>query len=177
MASGFHASIDRGQVPVLVWVGDIAQGFRPCASLIRLEVLHGVDVALMESRQTRLRTRLKSSLWLFRINVDVFDQKLGFLPFEPGVLPREFIDEIVESSPKIVNNLSDDNGSVRRDIREPLTSAALRELLAGRNSEQPVYRLVVGDDFLLLRFSVSLNEQFQFVNMSISPVDPGEGSS
>jgi hypothetical protein len=82
-ACSLDESANGGQLPVFVWVGDVSQGFCPCASLIRLERLNSVDVMLMESRQTRLGSRFKAPLWVFPIDLDVFDEKLSSFLLRP----------------------------------------------------------------------------------------------
>src|ERR1017187_6337909 len=69
-------STDCGKCPVLVWVGEITQGFRPCASHVRLELLNGVDVDIAKSRQVRFTPALKASLFTFGVNAIILNREL-----------------------------------------------------------------------------------------------------
>src|ERR1019366_1169983 len=112
--------------------------------------LNGVDVMLMESRQTRLRPRQKSPLWVFTINPLIFDKELGPMLFRTGVLPSEFINEIVEGSPQVVDDFPDNYSSVQGKVGQEFASKARTELIARRESQQLINsmscRVLIGDE-------------------------------
>ena len=176
-AGSLDESANGGQLPVFVWVGDVSQGFCPCASLIRLERLNGIDVMLMESRQRRIGSRFKAPLWVFAIDLDVFDEKLSSFLFRPGVLPRQFVEEVVECGTKVVDDFPNNDSGFQGKVIQHLASEPSINFLTRHERDQPIYRFLIGDEFVLLGFSVPLNDHLEFVNMSISSVDPGESPS
>jgi len=94
------------QFPMFVWVGNITEGFRPCDSVVGLQTLNLVDMPLVQSAQVSFRAGLKAALFVFGIERDIFDEELRSVLTTAGIVPREFVDEVIEGRTQIVNDLT-----------------------------------------------------------------------
>lgn len=171
-ADAAATTINRRELPVLVWVGEFSQGFRPCRSLVRLKILNGIDLRVAESRQVGLNPSGKALLRVFGVNSIVLDRELRSRLFTSGVLPRQFIDEVIQGRPQIVNDVSCDNGEIIRDFDRMI--AFHRDLRV--EAVVPHIDLLLGDNFILARFPEFLDSRFQFLNMDIGPADTGDST-
>ena len=169
-ADSAATTVNRCKLPVFVWVGEFSQGFRPCGSHVRLELLNGVDLRVAESRQIGLNPSGKALLRVFGVNSIVFDRELRSRLFTPGILPRQFVDEVIQRGSQIVNDLTCDNSKIDRNFDRMI---ALKDDLRVE-AVVPHIKLLLGDNFILARFPEFLDSRLQFLNMDIGPVDTGE---
>lgn len=96
------------QSPVLIRVGQISQNSRPLTTRVRLQEADSClvfDRESIESPDMRL-----PSLFL------VFDRKLRILLDVSRVQDGKFINEVIESGPKVVDRLSDQDWDERSDL-------------------------------------------------------------
>lgn len=174
----FPTTINGCQMPMLVTVGNIAQGFRPCASHVWLQQLDGVDVAIEESRQIRFGSRVKAALFVFGMGLNEFDGELGSILGPSGILNCEFVDEIIKSSAQVVNDLANNDRDIFGDIAvtERLILNGTSHVLSGLKSQIKRCNLILGEKFILARFSEPFDDQFQLTNVDVSPTDPFVGA-
>lgn len=170
----FRSSVYCCQMPMFVWVGDIAQGLRPCASYIRLQRLDGLDLGIGKPVQVGLSAGVEAILAIFR-EFAVFDREL-----RSASASREFVNEIIKRCAQVVDGLPDEDRSVLGDIDEWLVFNPHADLLAGFDKELEnlrFCRMFIGPEFILIRFLESLDKRFQLLNVDIGPINPLERSA
>ncbi len=106
----FHAAVHNREMPMLVWVGNLAQGFHPTASLVRLQVLDSSNLAIRKAVQICPPARVEAVLTIFG-KLAVLDGELS-----PILAPREFVNKVIECCPQIVDDLANYDGNVFRDF-------------------------------------------------------------
>lgn len=101
-----EGSSGLAEPPVLVWIADVSQEFRPVHSRVWLQ---SFDCCLVGAREV-----LNVSLMFDKLLSRVFDRKLCALLEGPGIQESEFINEIVQSGAEIVYDLTNqDTDDVR----------------------------------------------------------------
>lgn len=170
-------SADYRQMPMLVGVGNSSQGFRPCASLVRLEKLDGADVFTAQSRQMFFRAGIEAALFVFGMNFMTFDYELGSFRLPSGsVVDGKFVNEIIEGCTQVVNDLANENrnifGYVQRRVRgNGSSSLSDIQLMPLRGCS-----LVLGEEFVFVKFSKPLDDSFQLLNVNIGSADSFVGT-
>lgn len=168
-----QTSTKDGQLSMFVWVGNIVEGFRPCASTIRLEVLDKDDVVMTQPPQLLQGILAEKVTTVGRSPIfGVLDGELSSLLLTPGILPREFVDEVIEGGPKIVDRLPNHDSCVEGNIHKSATREA--QIAALAHLEMQSIHLLLGNDCILCRFPEAFNNACQLANMSIRPIDPSE---
>lgn len=128
-----RAPVDRNQVSVLVWVGDVAQGLRPLRSAIRLQFLDEVPVWLRNAAKATIDKSVQFDFVAYRkVRVPAGDNwKLCPLPDYAGIFKGQLENQIVQRGSKIMNGIADGQGKVRRNGRhmELTVAASIRVVL------------------------------------------------
>jgi hypothetical protein len=162
-------SVHGRELPMLVWVGNVAQGFHPSASLVRLQVLDSSNLAIGKAVQIRRSVRVEAVLTVFG-ELAVLNGELS-----PILLPGEFINKIIEGCPQIVDDLANDNGDVFGEFADRTvvdtqngTGSRIDEVI----KDLCLCRVVIGDEFILVLFPKLINQRIQFVNVDTGPINP-----
>lgn len=85
---------------MLVWVGESSEQLRPLNSITRLQPLDSCHIAIIDSLEVGFTPSLKT-IW------SVLNKELCSALVRAGIERGEFINQIVEGSPQIVQNFSD----------------------------------------------------------------------
>jgi hypothetical protein len=158
---GLTTAFWANEFPVLVWVGNIAQGLRPVDSLVRLVRLDSIDVSIREVSQWPI---------LFKSTFPVFDEFVFSADRElcsyrigvAGILSRQLENQIVQRGAKIMNAITDDQRKLRRERR-----------FGSEDDIRLVPNVVIIDnDIIRLARGVSLNCNDQIAKMFIGAFDP-----
>jgi len=109
------ADLRDGEMPVFIWIGNVAKGFRPIASFVRLQQLDrcymsGVEAAKENTASTAQILPTRESLWR------LFDRKLGSFLGLPGVTLSEPIDQVIERSAQVISDLADQDAENSRHV-------------------------------------------------------------
>jgi len=163
----FPPTAHARQAPMLVWVGDVTQGFSPCASYIRLQRLDTLDVSNAQPIQTVLSSRIKTVLI-------VFDEELGATLGATGVLDCEFVNKIIKGGPQVVNDFPNQDGNVFWDADGLILNADNQFLAWLENKLVRVCSVFLGEQFILVYFRESVNKRFELMDVDIGPVNPLE---
>jgi len=163
---------------MLVWIGDVTEGFRPCDSLVRLQILNSSYVIGTESRESLLGNIVKPSpddlpLCVLGVGFGVFDDELRTLMLDPRIRERKFIDQVVKSSAEVVENITQDDR--KGNLDRPEFCMGFRSHGQCRAN---LYRnkIVLGNKVLLIFQTELFDDGFQFLKVFTGPVDPGIGS-
>ncbi|MDX6404226.1 MAG: hypothetical protein QOH70_1681 [Blastocatellia bacterium] len=141
--------------PVLVWVRDVAQGFRPVNSLVRLVRLDSVYV---RGRAAPQITRSES----LKVQDIVADRKLCSVLADARIVPRQLKDEMVERRSKVMNTIAD---SERDNIRQRFAD--------GHDDVRLVPNTIMLDaETILMRGGIGFNFGNDLVKMFVGPFDP-----
>ena len=162
-------SVHTREVPMLVWVGNVAQGFHPSASLVRLQVLDSSNLAIGKAVQIRRSARVEAVLTVYG-ELAVLDGELS-----PILAPGEFINKIIEGCPQIVDDLANDNGDVFGEFADRTVVDTQNGLGSGVDEvvkDLCLCRVVIGDEFILVLLPKSINQRIQFVNVDTGPINP-----
>src|SRR5207244_3188885 len=148
-----HGSKEGRESPVFVWVGDVAEGLRPVASVVRLQRLDLCDMAAIEVvKPSSLAVTLEEVFC-------VINGKLSALLRAAGVEDSQLVDEVIEGGPEVVTDLADQDAKQQRwgDLRpiaEQIFFAA---------------RLEVKEHQLALMVTKGLNLSFQLLKVFTCP--------
>jgi hypothetical protein len=91
--------------PMLVWVRDVAQGFRPVDSLVRLVRLDSVYVRGRAASQVTWSESLKAV-------AIVANRKLGSVLTGTGIVPSQLKDEMIERGSEVMDTITAASGTV-----------------------------------------------------------------
>jgi hypothetical protein len=166
-----NRTVHNGKLSVLVGIGDISKPFRPLATIERLQPLDSCDVFRANSSEKPI----------FPLSCDATDSvvkcfwrvlnwKLRSLYLLLGLEAGQFINKIIESSPKVIDDFADKNAEFFRN-RDWATSdiADINELTPfGRVS----YTLVINGNTTNLILAKDLNPPFQVTEVFACPIDP-----
>lgn len=165
----FPPSTHARQVPMLVWIGDVAQGFGPCASYIRLQRLDALNVSNAQSIQAVYGATIKSVLV-------VFDEELGATFRTTGILDCEFIDKIIKGGPQVVDDFTCKDGNVFGDADGSILNTDDHFLARLKAKLVRVCSIFLGEQFVLVCFREPINERFELLDVNICPVNSLEGT-
>lgn len=98
----------ENEMPMLIWIRDISEHLSPIDSIIRLQSLNLCRMKAADSLEAGLGPSLES-VWR------VLNQELRTVLPSAGIKDREFVDEIVEASPQVIDCLSDKQRNLERD--------------------------------------------------------------
>jgi hypothetical protein len=156
-----HGEASRGERPVFVWVRQISEGWRPCASAVRLQPLDCCDMRDADAYEPDRYVPFEY-LW------HIVNRKLGAVLDGSAIVPRELKNEIIEGGSQIVTNLSDQNAYDRRMMLE-IDRVSLSRVVRG---------IGIKMDFNGIKVVLpeSPDMSIQLVKMFLCPVDPLKGA-
>lgn|GEM_PF-3962864 len=149
------------EFPVFVWVGNITQGFRPVESFIRLVSLDSVYVRVRKVSEWPLA--FQSRFPMFDEFILDSDRELCAIRIgQTGVQFRQLVDDVIESSAKIMNAIADDQSQFIR-------SRSLRR----KDEIGLIPNLVILDaNVIRLARGIGINEVHEVPEMLIGAFDP-----
>ena len=165
------SAIDGYQMPMLVRVGNLSQGFRPCASVVRLQQLDVPDVLVAQSSQISFRPRIKTAITVFNVGLNILDDELSASLVTSRILDCKFVDEIIESSAQVVDAFTSKDGEVFGDTNEGLILDTTSKSLPRCAQQFRGRKLVLGEEFVLISFPKSLNDNVHLMNVNIGPAE------
>lgn len=161
-----HASraFYEDQVSVFVGVGEVAKPLRPLASVVRLQLLDLCDMRAVDALEPSLFPS-PEVVW------SIYDRKLCARLGFPAVENGERVDQIVESSTKVIDHLSDPDASIEQDDA----------ICIGGNFDLHfaevlrVWRVEFDTESVTLRVQKRRNSDFQILKMFACPLYTKEG--
>ena len=97
---------------MFVWVRDHFEGLSPIASFVRLQPLDQCPMAgVHTTKEAASLDTIPEVLW------SIFNRELCPLVIQAGVVGGKIKNEIVERSPEVVTNISNDRADAWRDFR------------------------------------------------------------
>jgi hypothetical protein len=155
---------------MLVRIGDISKLSYPLATVERLQPLNSCDVFRANSFEK----------FTFPFNFDatdsavkcfwrVLDWKLRSLYVLFGIEASQFINEVIESSPKVINDFTDKDAEFFRN-RDWASSdiADINELVF----DMVPYTLIIDGNTINIILAKDLNPSFQVTEVFACPIDP-----
>ena len=150
-----------GEFSVLVWIGDVAKGFRPFNSVVWLECLDHRDVVSGKAFQTLAAPCVEPALGVAGIDLEVLDQELRSVLDFSRVVARQLEDNIIQRRSHIVNDITDDNGEHGWKIwGGPQYDGGLRT------------SLIISDNVVYAGFPEFLNQRTCLGKMFVGPQEP-----
>lgn len=141
------------QRPVLVWVGNVAEGFRPLDSLVRLERLDHVDVPIRHPLQV---TVFNSD----EISGGIDNRELRAVLDLGRIVSGQFKDNVVQGCSHVVDHIADyerQHGIKVRDLRQ---------------DDNYLVSVVLSDKVLLAALLKGANEGVGLGKVTICPFEP-----
>lgn len=150
---------NQTQFPVLVWIRDVAQGFRPFISSIWLKRFDHVPMGLADAIQPTLNNRIETNIAITRrfSGLTIFDRKLGSVLDYARILKCQFEDKIVQRCPEIMNGITDREREILRD--------------GWKFNRGIEHTLVLSDDAILAFIPKSLDQTVNLLDISICSAD------
>ena len=155
---GAPRATQDGQVPMLVWIRDITQGFRPFHSLVRLTVLDGIDMTLLQPFQVLFATHIEATPGIRGVDLDIFNDELGVLLDFSRILTRQFIDDVVKRGPQIVDHITNNQ---RKDNRQLWPAIQPQNL-----------SVLIGKNVVLAVQPEGADQVIRFGEMTVGPCEP-----
>jgi hypothetical protein len=151
------------KLSVLVSVGNLAQGFRPLDSVVRLQRLNRGGVLVVQPFQVTFAPCVKPAILANGMDLAVLNRELrAVLDATVGVPQRQFIDQVIKGGSQVVNDVADDNGQLFRNVGKPI---------------ETVLSVVLSDN-LVYGCLFPLIEQIPgFGQMFIGPKEPEESAT
>lgn len=165
-----NRTIHNDKSSVLVGIGDISKPFRPLATIERLQPLNSCDVFRANS----------SEKFIFPLSSDatdsvvkcfwrVLDWKLRSLYLLLGIEAGQLINEVIESSPKVIDDFADKNAEFFRNGDWATSDiAGINELMF----DMVPYTLIINGNTINLILAKDLNPSFQVTEVFACPIDP-----
>jgi hypothetical protein len=149
------------ETTVLVGIGEGGESASPITSTIRLQILDRCHMRGIETLQPSTIYAPPEALWL------IFDRELCPLYDPTGIEEGEFKNEIIESSPKIVTNLSGQKTEIEG-----------YNLFLDKNDLDAVrsIRVEIPNGGITLRLPDGFNSFYKLTKVFACPVNTGEGT-
>lgn len=143
--------------PMLVWIGDGSESFRPTDSVIRLQFLDQCRMSVINAAQVGLAPSLES-VWR------VLDRELSSVLDCPAIQSGQFVDQEIESGSQMIDDFTDKDRHVRRHFDKTLESYCGRERL--------LIKLKVTDGQFTFSVEELLGNGFEVDQVFVCPIDP-----
>ena len=106
------------------------------------------------------------------IGFGVFDKELRMVMRNPRkVFTRQLVNEVVQRSTQIVNDIAQHDRNLGRHIDLSANATRYRHLAINPHFSM----IVLTEKLILMRLAKPVDKGFQFLKMSVGPVDPGVG--
>ena len=152
---------------MFVWVGNFAEGFGPCDSVVRLQPLDPVDVEKAKSCEALSPEGTKTAAFFLDCAREIRDRELRTVWTSPGVMPREFIDQVIKRRAEVIDDFSGENGHLGQDSVQHMAADDCSDAVP--IAEFSDFRLLIGVNFFLVRFLKTTEDSYQLCDMNIGP--------
>ena len=157
---------DSCEFPMLVRVGNIAEGFRPLDSVVRLQAFNARDMRYRQSLELGFGSRIEPTSLAVGISLEVLDEELRSVLSSPTVFNRQLIDEVIEGRPKMVDGRTHQNGSLQGNIRQAESAGRPDYKWPGAFKEIVI---VIGERFLFVAPDETFQKCFKLHKAFVGP--------
>jgi len=166
-----NRTIYKGKSSVLVGIGDISKPFRPLAIIERLQPLNSCDVFRANSSEVFASPRIfdvtDSGIKRFW---RVLDWKLRSLYLLLGIEAGQLINEVIESSPKVIDDFADKDAEFFRN--RDWASSDIADINEFTPFDRTPYTLIINGNTINIMLAKDLNPSFQITEVFACPIDP-----
>jgi hypothetical protein len=166
-----NRAIYNGKSSVFVGIGDISKPFRPLATIERLQPLDSCDVFRANSPEKfTFPLSFDATDSVVKCFWKVLDWKLRSLYLLLGIEAGQLINEVIKSSPKVIDDFADKNAEFLRNGDWATSDIAdINEFIP---FDRTPYRLVINGNTINLILAKDLNPLFQVTEVFACPIDP-----
>lgn len=158
-------AVDDGEMAVLVWIGEFGKPFRPLASITRLQPLDSCDVFRGENGEMVSPERVLEYFF------GVCNRKLCAIYDSLGIQAGKLINEILQGSPKVLYNVSDESANSQRGFNLGHGSPANRYF-----APLPPYggdaHLIIQGNAITYLLGKAPDQGLQSIQVFMCPIDP-----
>lgn len=161
------APLQGCKFPMLVWIGDVTQHCRPFDSEVRLAPFDSTHMFWGKPFEIAPCPVIEPCLRVYGVGFQVLDNELrSVLDDAPAIIEREFVNDIVESGPQMVDNRTYQNGSFDRNRgeRNPFLCTEVERKF------QKMSGVIILERIALVWLKVFPDDPLQFLKVSIGPV-------
>jgi hypothetical protein len=149
------------EFPVFVWVGDVAKGFRPLDSFVRLVRLDSIYVRVRKVSQSPLFIKSCFPIFdefVFGSDRELCSERIGL----SGVFPRQFVDQVIERGTEVMDTIANNQRKFNwpRGLRREDDIGLIPNIV------------ILDGDVLRLARGVGFNCEQEILKMFIGAFDP-----